>query len=279
MIRRHDPEFDLLISQQAHAALAARLAEHFGNDRFARPEPRESVLTAVRLHDDGWRAVDDEPLLDVARRPLAVFDAPVETALPAWSASADQAAVIDPYAGLLVSLHVLALCLASVAREPSHERPVDVHHRTEQFRLNKFLHREVERQEQLRNRLGFRTDRPLTHGLAEPHTDADEDRLTFNLRLLQIVDAVSLLLCGEPEESIRGLRSQPAPSAELTSLRFDRDTSGTLRMKPWPFDVRRLDLHVQARALPRRPFANLEDLRAAYLAAEVRSVAVSIATG
>ena len=54
MIRREVGNEFFLITQDDHAHLAGELAKRFGNDRFTAPQPRESALTGVRLHDAGW---------------------------------------------------------------------------------------------------------------------------------------------------------------------------------------------------------------------------------
>ena len=43
---------------------ASQFAENFGNDTFARPEPRDYFLYACRWHDKGWKDLDDNPPLD-----------------------------------------------------------------------------------------------------------------------------------------------------------------------------------------------------------------------
>ena len=277
MIRRREGDFDLLITQQEHAALAAKLAAVWGNEKFVRPQRRESVLTAIGMHDDGWREIDEQLPLDSSRRPLEVLDAPPLIAMRAWSTSADRAAAADAYAGLLVSLHGLALSVKAAMLRPPPANPSDVQFLTEQFEVNKFLHREIERQEQLRSLVGMRTDLPLTQGLADAGASPQEDRLTFDLRVLQTTDAASLLLCGEPEDRIRGIQLQPAPTAPPMAVKFDYDRTGQLRMKPWPFDVRRLEFQLTAKALPRRTFADAEECRAAVEGAESRGITVSIA--
>ena len=58
MIRRHvDHEF-WLFTQHDHALLSGKLAEQFGNDRYARPEPEG---------DEKRSETDDEPLFEVER--------------------------------------------------------------------------------------------------------------------------------------------------------------------------------------------------------------------
>jgi hypothetical protein len=164
MIRRDVGNEYFLIAQNDHAILAGQLAEHFGNHRFSQPEPRESVLTGVRMHDAGWPLHDDEPTLNKQHRPLDVFEVPRSIGLKVWAASADRAAAVDPYAGLLVSLHSLALSIFATSQSaPGRHEPFDASQLSERFEVNKFQHREVERQELLRRQLGLRTDLPLTH--------------------------------------------------------------------------------------------------------------------
>ena len=103
MIRRADGADFLLIAQHDHALLAGTLAEQFGNEYFATPEPRDSVLIAVSQHDCGWPLHDDQPTLNKSDHPLDVFETPQNIALEVWTASVDRAAAKDPYAGLLVA--------------------------------------------------------------------------------------------------------------------------------------------------------------------------------
>ena len=277
MIRRREGDFDWLITQHDHAAAAARLVEHFGNAKFVRPDRRESLLAAVRLHDHGWAEV--ELALDDSHRPLDVLDAPPQLALRAWSISADHATAADPYAGLLVSLHILALSVKAATLRPPPKNASDVAFLSEQFQVNKFLHREIERQEQLRKQLGFRIDLPLTQGLADPRTSPQEDQLAFHLRILQTTDAASLLLCGEPEDRIRGITLSPAPGVPASPVKFDYDLRGKLRMRPWPFDVKQFELQVPGRPIRRQTFGSVDDLRAAYDSSEERAMTVTIGPG
>ena len=52
------------ITLDEHLQLASQFAENFGNDTFARPEPRDYFLYACRWHDKGWKDLDDNPPLD-----------------------------------------------------------------------------------------------------------------------------------------------------------------------------------------------------------------------
>src|SRR5206468_2748540 len=155
-----------------------RFAERIGNERFAAPSPYRETVDGVALHDCGWPSHDEEPTLNHKGLPLHVLETPIRLAVRVWSASARRAAEKNDYTALLVSLHVMALSAIAQTRDPTpHERFRDAR---ELFELNKFQHREAEVQEQLRRRLGLRTDLPLHQGLAKPGIDPDEDLLLFN---------------------------------------------------------------------------------------------------
>ena len=279
MIRRDAGPDWLLITQADHAAVAATLATHVGGRRFSPPvAQRQSVLAAVASHDDGWLSHDgDAPTLDDHSRPLDVFDAPRALALSAWSDSTEQATVTGgSYAGLLVSLHGLWLSIrAAGPAGPGHTSiPLSGPHAV--FDLNKFQHREMERQEQLREAVGLPTDVPLTHGLADVGTSPGDDRLAYHLRLLQAMDLLSLCLCCTHPPAVETGDVLPAPGAAPRRLRIHRGMGGVLRLNPWPFDAARLELAVRCRRLPARPFADVATFRAALAVAPVESFVVAL---
>ncbi|HSV13871.1 MAG TPA: DUF3891 family protein [Tepidisphaeraceae bacterium] len=278
MIRREVGSDFFLIAQNDHAILAGQLAQHFGNDRFARPEPRESVLTGVRMHDAGWPLHDDEPTLNADHRPLDVFETPRPIGLKVWAASAERAAAVDPYAGLLVSLHSLALSIfATSPSTPGRHERFDVSQLSERFEVNKFQHREVERQEQLRKQLGLPSDLPLTHGLAEPHASADDDRLAFHFRMLQAMDLFSLCVCCTKPPADKTQDVFPKPGATATHLKLRRDEKhNALRVDPWPFDQPRLELSVPYRRVPARAYQGPAELHRQLAAAAAEQLVVIV---
>jgi hypothetical protein len=278
MIRREAGSDFFLIAQNDHAILAGQLAQHFGNDRFAQPEPRESVLTGVSMHDAGWPLHDDEPTLNADHRPLDVFETPRPIGLKVWAASAERAAAVDPYAGLLVSLHSLALSIfATSASTPGRHEKFDVSQLSERFEVNKFQHREVERQEQLRRQLGLRTDLPLTHGLAEPHASPQDDRLAFHFRMLQAMDLISLCCCctHPPAEKTQDVFTKPGATATHLKLRRDKQENA-IRVDPWPFDQVRIGLTVPFRRVRARAYVDSADLQQHLAAAATEHLSVSV---
>jgi len=279
MIRRQAGDDFLLITQNDHALLAQQLGSHFGNSKFARPLPppaQSPVLSAIGLHDAGWPLHADQPTLNHRQLPLDVFEVPRSIALMVWAASADRAEAVDPYAGLLVSLHSLSLSIHATAPVQGKGDTFDVQKMHDQFAVNKFQHREVERQEQLRQRLGFRTNVPLKHGLAEARVTPEDDQLRFDFRLLQAMDLISLCVCctnlpqGETNDVLR------SPTHKEIKLRLTKNSAGVVRVNPWPFDINQIEMQVPCRRVPGRRFESVEEFRKCYAEAVNESITVRL---
>jgi hypothetical protein len=261
MIRRDAGHDFLLITQTDHAQVAQQLAQHIGNSKFTPLSPQ--AITAIGLHDAGWPLHDDQPTLNSRRYPLDVFEIPRPIALTVWAASAQRAASADPYAGLLVSLHSLALSIHAASPPPNRTEQFDVKKMHEQFELNKFQHREVERQEQLRRQLNFDPTLLLKHGLADPRASKKDDQLRFDFRLLQAMDLISLCLCCTHPPQPQTGEVLKNPAASPTRLHLSKSLDGVLHVDPWPFNQRRLQLTVPTRRLPAKTFDSPEEFQAA----------------
>jgi hypothetical protein len=258
MIRRQLGNQFLLTRQHDHALLAGRLAESFGNEQFAPPSPGTQTIRAIALHDAGWPLHDDHPMLSEKGLPLDVFEISLSMAIPIWKAAADRAADEHPYTQLLISLHVLGLSGFSARH---------VHTRQEVFELNKFQHREIERQVDLRRQLGLSVDIPLQLGLAMTNGIEEEDRLRRNHLILQAMDRISLALCCTQVlfPSIEGII--PELGGSPVTLNFVRTSDTSLRVEPWPFLAPAISLQLPQLPLAARAFASVEEFREAYAAA------------
>src|SRR6266540_235248 len=178
MIRRQHGNDFLLIAQHDHALISGQLAEVFGNDSFAAPVPAESAIAGISLHDCGWPLHDDEPTLNKDRLPLDVFETPRDIAFRVWTASVERAVKKDPYAGLLVSLHVLALSVLATENAQrnasfSFQNPQD------RFAVIKFQQRELELQENLRAQLGLHSEKTVRKAASDKSRQGSEDQLQF----------------------------------------------------------------------------------------------------
>ncbi|HSI33573.1 MAG: DUF3891 family protein [Phycisphaerae bacterium] len=277
MIRRPaGPDAFHLITQHDHALLAGELARRFGATGFAPPLPLAETVTGVSLHDAGWRLHDDDPTLNPAGLPLHVFEVPVPIAVRVWSASVDQAIAAGDYPGLLVSLHVLNLSALLMSHafvfKPGDRAQSPALSRPDQFEMNKFQHRQVEIQEALRDRLGFANDAPRQLGLAPAGTSPLDDQLRSNFRILTLMDRLSLSLCCGKNLFPTIDDVPPAPGQPPRPLTLSMPDDRTLTIAPWPFADPEIRLPIRAKRLPATPYADVDQLRAAYRAAPEETI-------
>jgi hypothetical protein len=260
MIRRAYQNELLIIAQNDHAELAGQLVKHLGNGLFAAPVPLAPMGLAVAEHDRGWIRQDARPQFNPEKLPAHVFEIGHAISLAAWTESVNLAAAKDPYAALLISLHSMRLA-THVAN-----RPVSQHDQTarvQTFKVQQFLHLQIEIQETLRRQLGLRVDVPLRGGLAERGTSPEEDLLASNFYLMQLLDQVSLNLCFDEVlfDSVGNI--SPRPGARPVTIQIDRPDIRVMRLDPWPFDDAVIDLKVPAKRLSIRGYRDEDDLAAA----------------
>ncbi len=276
MIRHRQGSDFLLITQDDHARLSGQLAEHFGNGRFAAPRPRRQVIDAIAMHDSGWPLHDDSPTLNADGFPLHVFESPIEISTRVWAESVRRAADVDLYTGLLVSLHVLSLS----AMTQRHETPERFdEHRQELFLLNQFQQDQIELQDDLRRRVGLRTDIPLRLGLAQfPDAagDEQEELLAFNYKLLKLMDRLSLELCCAEKLNWKIDPFSPHPGTDSTDIVVLRPVAGQIAVTPWPFRTDRFEFEVTARRVPATTSADNDTFRREYERAPVEQFTVQI---
>jgi hypothetical protein len=277
MIRHRLGEDFILITQHDHAQLSGRLAEHVGNDLFAAPTPYQETIDGIALHDCGWPLHDDRPTLNPQGQPLHVLESPMSVAVPVWTESVRGATEKGAYAGLLVSLHVLALSALAQSRDQTpHERYKDSR---DLFELNKFQHKQVEHQQALREALELRTDIPLKLGLSPRGTGAREDLLLFGYHLLKLMDRISLDVCSGEDLFQTVEEVYPRPGADPLTLRIGHPAHFELTVDPWPFDEPGLVMAVPGRRVPAQKYQNESEFHAAYAAARVESVEITVRTG
>lgn len=277
MIRRDTGPDYHLITQHDHALLAAELAKHFGNKGFGRPVRGEVTITAVAQHDSGWPLHDNAPTLNKQNQPLDVFEVSRDIALPVWTESANLSERIHPYAGLLVSLHVLSLSVYATSQAPTKHEKFDLADMRERFEINKFQHREIERQEHLRKQLGLRIDLPLTHGIAEAGADSKDDELTFDFRMLQAMDQISLALCCTIPPMQQTTQVLPHAGEAPIHIQVRRDAEYRVRVSPWPFDVSEIEVKVPARRVQGGTYATNDELRQVYNSAPLEHLTMIVA--
>lgn len=272
MIRRHVGNEFWLIAQHDHALLAGALARHVGNHDFERPS--EQAILGIELHDCGWPVHDERPTLNARGLPLDVFESPRAVALEVWQASVDRARARDPYAALLVSLHVLALSVFAATQEKANLTDAKA-----KFEVNRFQHKQIETQEDLRRTLGLPVDLPMRQGLVEDPKDEAELQLQFHFRLLQALDQISLGLCctRPPWNEIRPVL--PRAGGNAGAIKLSRESETRLSVTPFPFDSDPTQLSVPFRRVSGRAFGNREEFGREYASAPVETLSLEVKTG
>ncbi len=278
MIRRRAGNEFWLITQNDHAIVSGELAKHFGNERFAKPNPLEPTRTGIALHDCGWPIHDDNPTLNKDGFPLDVFETPPHLGFAIWTESARRATEQGPYCGLLVSLHGLNLSVIATAQMFDNEQ-FDPANRRVQFEINKFQYAQYELQDSLRKELGMRTDIPLHCGIAKESADVMEQKLVFNFQLLQAMDKLSLCMCCTKPPFAQVELALGGPGGKASACMVSRPEAQKLTMKPWPFDVDAIEVEIAYRAVPEGKFANEGEFREAYASSSVQRFGCSVVPG
>jgi uncharacterized protein DUF3891 len=160
----------LLITQPDHAALAARLMEHWRADGFPDAARRQSILHAIQQHDNGWQELDSAPILDPEGLVLDFIAAPDGSKRGVWPRGVHRLAS-TPHAAALVAQHGL-----HIYRRHRKDLPWASFF-TELTRLrDEYVHRaRVSIEELLRDyfflRIGDLVSLTFCNGWAEPQTD------------------------------------------------------------------------------------------------------------
>jgi hypothetical protein len=244
-----------LVTQPAHSRQAGRLARHWGNDRFDAPDPHHACTVAAAVHDNGWWAYDRQPHL-VDGAPADILDPEKAEWTAFYERGPERAAAVDPYAGLLVSLHGTGVKRQRYGWDRS------IPDGSTQYAA--FIERQERFQRELFDRLADddryarlagpeeRAALETLHetGTLDPEGDGEAPRLWTNYRLLQTWDRLSLALCWNAP--LRATTLGPVPVDAPSTVTIDAEPAGErrLRLDPYPFDTDPLPAPVAGRVVP-----------------------------
>jgi hypothetical protein len=243
----------VLVRQADHALLSGHLAAAWGAEPWDPVRPYEPVVLGARLHDLCWTPFDERVPLRQDGRPLAFTEVPRTQSTRFYGPGVDAAEAIDPYAGLLVSLHLTGFFQshwgfvhpAQRMRVTEEERPA----------IGAFLDAEGARQRRLRERLGV--------GVGE-----GDRLLRSSYLLLQIWDLLSLDVCRRSfdfwEGTYPAVPSHSDDGAEV-SLQVRLEPGGVCRLSPYPLRVEPLTSVVPAARVPLPAAGDEAALRRAWL--------------
>jgi hypothetical protein len=259
-----------LVTHPEHARLAGEFASRWGNDLFARPEPRAHVLRGIYAHDDGWAARDAAPMVTKQGKPAAfsrelvgTYSAFEEIDLRAYLAVRREAVQLiaqeDPYAAILISMHTHNLLSARADRSTikAEELPW----------LDAFLVEQSSLQRALRERLvasGMERD-SLSH-----------EALLRHFQLLQACDNLSLLSCVDYAGAATLLHPFLLSDGRVSEVAVERVGERSFRLSPYPLDAGEIAFSVKARFVPGETFASSEALQERFAAATVEELVVRV---
>ena len=247
-----------LVRQLDHAALAGRFAERWGNGDFEAPEPRAAVALAAARHDEGWRESDDALRYDEARaRPLSFLDGTLDDYVRLYARGIARIAEIDPYAGLLVSMHGSGNVCGRWGAQPGVR--ISGYSPAWDATIAAF----ALEQEAVQARLKI----SLVGAPARVRRSVFERRLWAHYELLQVWDRLSLFLCraapGVAGEAPVGEAPARVDEPALTAFTARVSAAAGVAVEPWPFDSATFDIEVPAVWIEDRPYASAADARAA----------------
>ncbi|WP_226675205.1 DUF3891 family protein [Mesobacillus jeotgali] len=162
IVHEREHEF-VMVAQHDHAKVSRDAAECWRDEYFLGIDKKDSVVLAVREHDRCWIEPDEEPLWNKqTQQPYSFMDYPGSPKLAFYTKGIKEIVQMDPYAGLLCSLHY-----ASFLKDA-----------TSTIGKN-FWVAEKQRQQKLLKELGIEKD----------------ELLSFHLNLLKFCDNLSLYIC------------------------------------------------------------------------------------
>jgi hypothetical protein len=254
MIIRDDPSGGLiLVGQTDHSRFVGQLAAHWGNAEFEAPKPFDAVVRAATFHDYGWLRYETSPLIrPETGEPYPFLQVPMtDLQLGAYQWALDWMADIDPYSGLIVSMHRTGLWKG---RYDTIKHPAWRYNLTTLSpEVQLFIARNEEWQERQRATL-------------------DAKGVWTNYRLMQVWDLLGLYFgCQEPYEDF----VEPVPVSyaggkdEGVALRMTPAGSRRVAFEPYPFDVRPCRAQLSYRRVAQRRFDDVEAFRRAWFAADV----------
>jgi hypothetical protein len=241
----------VIIRQTDHAVLSGHFARELGNEVFMQPEPVESFRLAAMEHDNGWDEWELLPGIDpVTFLPYSFMSIPTEEHIELYRRGIERVVKADRYAGLLVSMHCLALYDRTRATMPGFSAKYVKSQ--DSTMVTDFL--QMLRLQQLRLKVDLRAD-PLMKNFT------DEKWLQANAQRLEALDRLSLYFCMGPLEGAT-IDAVPA-DYQGTEVDWDLQPEGgnAATLEPYPFRRDPLEISILARRIPKRRYADDGDFQ------------------
>jgi hypothetical protein len=260
-----------LVTHPDHARLAGAFAEHWGNQKFLPPEPRENVLRGIARHDDGWTARDAALQTTRQGKPSAFsvelvgkYSAFEEIDLADYLAVRDRAvrliAAEDSYAAILISMHTYSLLSHHADRSTIAPRQLPL--------LDQFLDQQKSFQDSLREKVK-----------ANPHfspQQTSDATILDHFRLLQATDNLSLLACVDFQNPASLLHPLALRDGGHARVEVTSHGQRHFALAPYPFAQSPLNFSLPARHIQGKLFSSAAGLQKEFHAATVETLIVTV---
>lgn len=237
-----------MIPQEEHADLAAQFASHWGNEKFSRLVPYDTMVFAAIYHDSQYREVEADLPIDLeCGRPHGHRTTPsTAKKLDALRHNIEWVGSRDPYAGLMVSMHHSGLAQNRYGVIKSWQNPLGTSIPKKPMRPDvEAMVREMEQNQRARIEEFEKRD-PAAKG-----------QVQTNYRLFQVFDLLSLYFCcdGHVDDGMKEVTIGPIPvsykKGDETDLHLIPLGGDVIRLDPYPFDQSPLRVTVFGRTVRR----------------------------
>ena len=238
MIRRENNGGWILITQHDHAILSGQVMTSWGNGKFAKPDPLDEVLFAVKEHDSGWKEWDSNPKINIESGLPANFTemSPHDQSV-IWSKCYRSHSSIHSYASAIIALHFSKFNRSNLKKDPNNEQL-----KLLQIDMKDFISKE------------------LNFNISNSNSDIIPNEIKVNLKMLQIGDIISLTLC----HGWRSIEITETPldyNGSETTLKIESEDGLNYTISPYPFSEPLLELSISGKNIDRKSFLNNQELR------------------
>tara|TARA_R110002049_G_scaffold4601_5_gene32809 strand:+ start:1116595 stop:1117500 length:906 start_codon:yes stop_codon:yes gene_type:complete len=262
------------VTQPDHGAVAGYLAAHWGNSDLLAPgnfahspdaeRLRAEVVFAIANHDNGWWEWEAAPEFDgIDGLPLDLTDVlgDQQASMDRWRWGVPRFADTHPYASLLMSWHAYWLYAqrADEENDPAFAHPL---FSTERAPLDGQALQQAESFLAELRQLQQRLMKPVLDDPATSHW-MQPDHLWPHVRLLQVLDSLSLWMCSGLIPGDDGRRGGPGQHAvtfhdvptsnwhNRVDLSVSPIDAGRASIEPYPFDQDELVVHLPLKRFSR----------------------------
>ena len=279
MVNPYDDSRLMLALQIDHSRVAGFFAAHWGNKEFDRPQPYASVVMAAQEHDIGWWEWEAKPsTLNEKGYPLDYHDGSLkylgQLRLDFYKNAVDHVTRRDPYAGLLMAMHGVALMNSGYGK---YKYPPD---RSGDPRVKAY----IDDQESVRAKL----TRQL---LDEPQYKefASDEHIWTNYEYMEVFDQLAQYVCNRYPLNSKWRKQGPSDTLNDVDVptkhgrppvKVTINTVGEHKalINPYPFDTDPLVFSINARLVPNRRYESPDDFLGEFYRAERITITHSLAS-